>query len=180
MTLIQNNNLSLREIKNIDIALLFKWRNSAFFLENCTHRSSIGSVKEFKKELSLDFNSDRLLQRMIYSLENPIGTIFSYGHNTNDLYCFVTTFISSEHQNVGFGLKSFILFCNYHFETYKLFKIYADVYEYNHNSINLFKKKNISIEGIFKLQKLKNNERYDVYRFALYRSDIENLLKYCS
>lgn len=177
---LQSNRLLLRDLLEIDIPTLYQWRNSISFLNNCTHRNKLSSVKQFKKELNSDFNSDRLLQAMIFASQKPIGTIFSYGYNSHDLYCFVTTFISDGNQNFGFGLKSFILFCNYHFEKYNLYKIYADIYEYNKFSLDLFKKKNIAIEGVFKNQKLINGKRYDVYRFAIYKSDIDDSLKYCN
>ena len=178
MKLIGKDNLWLKKIEKSDFNTLYTWRNDTVFLDNCSYRNKVRNKKEFIAELEIDFETDRHLQAIIFKIEEPIGTIFSYNYNADDKYCFVTTFVHGERKSLGYGLKAFILFCKYHFDNFKLFKIYADVYEFNKNSLNLFLKKKIPLEGVFKQQKVFKNKRYDVYRFALYIEHIDELLKY--
>lgn len=174
---LRKGNLHIRPITRSDGELLFSWRNSHGFMSNCTHRSKVESLQDFEQELERDFSFDRHKQFLIIYNEIPIGTIFSYSFNPNDKYCFITVFIAEKYRGRGYAIISLLLFARWLFDTYGLFKTYYDVYEYNPKSHNLFLKCSIPLEGCFKKQKILNSKRYDVFRFALYQEDVQNLIR---
>lgn len=167
--------LNLRPIREDDLSELFKWRNTSTFLNLCTHRKMCKDLAEFKSELESDFLKDRHLQFMISVGDQKIGTIYSYGYHKLDAYCFFTVFISETHFNIGYGLKACVLFLHFLFKKGNLFKVYIDVYEYNHAVINLLKKLSLQLEGILKMQHIHNKKRYDVSRYAIYVEDLSSL-----
>ncbi|MFN8428981.1 MAG: GNAT family protein [Spirosomataceae bacterium] len=177
---LQHGRLSIRPIMKKDAPVLFNWRNRASFLANCTHRPTIRTLSDFTKELHTDFQRDRLNQGLICLSGTPIGTIYSYGYHENDAYCYLTIFIDEHWQKSGLGLKAFLLFTEYHFNEYQLYKIYADIYEDNIGSRGLFERLDIPLEGCFKQQHRVGNIRRDVLRFAIYEKDLQRTLHYLS
>jgi RimJ/RimL family protein N-acetyltransferase len=169
---IQHKNLVLAKLQPNDYEILFGWRNSASFLNYCTNRKPIENLEKFIKEIETDFSKDRHIQFLILFKEKAIGTIYSYGYNSFDRYCFITTYVCEEYKHLGLGIKAFIMFSELLFTKYNLFKIYSDVYEYNINSMSLFIKSKMKIEGTFIRQHLFEGDRYDVIRFAFYQDDI--------
>ena len=152
---------------------LFVWRNTSLFLSNLTARTALNNLEQFKAELQRDFATDRNEQFILLVGETTIGTVYSYSLNKIDKYCFVSVFVIDTFIRLGFGAKATILFCQYLFDKYDLYKIYFDTYDYNKEVVTLLKKKEISLEGKFKNQHIYNGKRHDVLRFALYKKDIE-------
>jgi RimJ/RimL family protein N-acetyltransferase len=167
----------LREIADDDVPQLLIWRNSAAFSEMCTFRTDNVCLDAFREELAADFEYDRLCQFVIEverGNENvPAGTIFAYGLNESDGYCFFTTFVSEAHTSRGYGIYAAALMIDYLFVTHGLFKVYMDVYEHNHASIAAMRRFGCHEEGRFRKQRLIAGARYDVLRLALYADDLE-------
>lgn len=162
----------LREIADDDVPLLLAWRNSASFSEMCTFRGDNLCIDAFREELAADFEYDRLCQFVIEVERGhgyvPVGTIFAYGLNQIDGYCFFTTFVSESHTSRGYGIYAAALMIDYLFVTYGLFKIYMDVYEHNDASLAAMRRFGCREEGRFRKQRLIAGARYDVLRLALY------------
>lgn len=168
-----NESLLLIQINKTHLPILYKWRNESSFVTNLTGRSKIENIEEFENELKSDFKKDRLLQFIIILNNVPIGTIFSYSFNQIDKYTFISVFIESQYVNRTFGIRAISIFANFLFQVYDLYKVYFDIYEYNIRMINIVEKAQFSLEGVFKRQHLMNNQRYDVRRYAFYKTDVQ-------
>jgi len=172
---VETRHVILRPIAESDLETLHFWRNSPHFLRLCSNRRGCVSLEEFKKELQQDFERDRHLQMMIVLKRtgNPIGTIYSYGLKEADGYLFVTTFLEVAHQKMGYGAEAFAVFVQYLFTKYSVFKIYLEVYEYNHESLAVMRSACLSEEGRFRGHRKLDGRRYDTIRFAVYHEDLE-------
>lgn len=165
--------IDFQKITDNNLFLLYECRNEIDFLSNLTSRKQLESFEQFKEEIQRDFKIDRHCQFLVFFKGNFIGTVYSYNYNKYDNYCFVSLYTTKKYQGKGIGVLSTILFCKQLFEELKIFKVYLDVYEYNEGIISVLKKRQISLEGIFKNQHLFDKKRYDVLRFALYEPDIQ-------
>jgi len=86
----------------------------------------------------------------------------------------VSVYIEEGFRNTGIGIRSMALFANLLFERYHLFKIYFDVFEYNKQAIRILEKLRLPLEGTFRKQHISGNDRYDVFRFAVYQEHIDH------
>ena len=168
---LQGRSIYLRHCNEQDIPLLFQWRNSEEFRSKCSIRRKEISLDDFKKELERDFHRDRHIQMMIVRKSDgkPIGTIYSYDYKKIDQYLFVTIFLPKEFQTNGYGVEAVVLFLQYLFKGFPLFKIYMEVYEYNTQSLSCIRGARFAEEGRFIKHRLFNGIRYDLLRFAVYR-----------
>jgi RimJ/RimL family protein N-acetyltransferase len=137
-------------------------------------------MEEFRVELEKDFAFDRHEQYIICRRSDsmPVGTIFSYGLNRFDGHVFITTFLEDDYVGSGFGAEAFILFAIYLIQKFGLFKIYADVYEYNLLSMKTLLKWGFKEEGRFKQHRVYNDRRWDMVRLAVYATDLERALRF--
>lgn len=168
----------LHPITNADLVTLHEFRNRKSFIAFCTNRKRGISIQEFYEEINNDFQRDRHFQCLILRKQDhvPMGTIFSHCYNKDDKYTFVTTFIDDTFQRAGYGAEAVPLFLSFLFRTYKLYKIYMDVYEYNNASLSAMQNSQIFCEeGRFKKQKRIERKRYDVIRFACYRKSLQKI-----
>ena len=150
---------------------LFRFRNSEEYISYCTGRTLV-DYELFLDEIEIDFNRDKHSQSMILHKQYGIvGTVWSYNYNINDNYVYSSIFIENSYIKHGFGPSALLKFCDYLFESTKLYKIYFEVYEYNSHSIKILSRV-AECEGVFKKQKLHNSARFDVYRFAFYGDTI--------
>lgn len=168
--------LKIRPHVKSDLRFLYSCRNDTEFLINCTSRSKLNTLSQYEEELISDFKFDRHNQFIIELNGHSIGTLYSYSYNPDDSFLFVTIYVVELFRKKGYGVISFVLYLNWLIKEFELFKVYCDIYSYNLDSLNLFVKENIAIEGIFKNQKLYKNKRFDVHRFAFYKSDSERLI----
>lgn len=177
MTFLIGRHILLRPLENQDLETLYKFRNSLSFINLCSVRRNTISIEEFKKELEKDFERDRHIQFLIEHKKNNqvVGTIYSYNFNKADGHAFITTYIDDQFQNKGYGAEAFILFLSYLFKTYSLYKVYTEVYEYNFPSLSALQNTDFSEEGRFKKHKLFDGKRYDLIRFAIYRSSLDKI-----
>lgn len=173
MIKIEWRTLLLQQLSDENIPQLFKWRNSISFVQYLTTRPLSPDIDSFILELKKDFNTDRHQQFIIFKDTHYIGTIYSYSYNSIDKFCFISIYVDDRYTKLGHGIKACLLFCNYLFEKFGLFKIYFDVYEYNTAIINLLNRQNIISEGRFYKQHLKEGKRFDVFRFAIYSEQIK-------
>lgn len=173
--LIHGCKVVLRKITHDDLEVLWRWRNDDRFLHFCSVRRDPIGIKEFDREMENDFSYDRHKQFLIYRKSDPIspiGTIYSYNFNSVDGHAFVTTYIAESDEKRGFGVLAFATFCQYLFETFSLFKIYTEAYEYNVASLGQMLRGGMIEEGRFGGHRLVDGRRWDLVRLALYRSHL--------
>ena len=180
--IIRGGAVRLRGIVDDDLPQLLIWRNSASFSEMCTFRGDNLCIDAFREELAADFEHDRLCQFVIEVERSngnvPVGTIFAYGLNELDGYCFFTTFVSEAYASQGYGIHAAALMTDYLFVAHRLFKIYMDVYEHNQASLAAMRRFGCHEEGRFRKQRLIAGTRYDVLRLALYADGLESIRKF--
>ncbi len=168
-------NIHLKKVSEEDYSVLFGFRNSKAFISNCTNRQLCPSFDNFKTELANDFKRDRFEQFMILREGKVLGTIFSYNYSSQDGYLYITTYIDNPKQDRGVGAIAFSILCKHYFTSLSLFKIYVDIYSFNKASLKMFIKRKAKIEGLFYRQRLIDDTRVDVFRFAIYQEDLTKI-----
>jgi len=176
--LLESKRIFLRPLEENDLEILFKWRNDLDFLSSCSvRRNKAFDLQEFISELKRDFSKDRHLQMMILRRRDlhPTGTIYSYNFNGVDKHCFVTTFVDGRYRQSGHGAEAFCVFVSFLFKKFGLFKIYAEIYEYNRESLRIFEHAGFSKEGEFKKHRLYQGKRFDLIRYSIFRNDLNRI-----
>ncbi len=163
-----------------DLGFLFECRNDISYRSFCSMRKKLKDFEEFKKEISYDFNKDREDQFIIINkrTKDYMGTIFIYDMDLWHQNCFITVFLKKGFRNIGYGVESFCLLCEYLFKKYKLNKIIIDVYSNNFDAIKIINKTNFQKEGHFKNHRRDiSGEWLDVFRYSLFKIDFINIYK---
>lgn len=175
---INSPRLLIRTAENEDDILhLYQYRNNSDYMNLCTNKKKVLSFDEFLIEYHREFTRSRHLQMMI-GLKNEnkiIGTEFSYGLNSYDGYAFVTIFLEESYRKKGYAPEATISFIEFLFKNFSLHKIYMDVYEFNKLSFHTLEKRGAVIEGVLKEHHIYNGQRHNLYRFAIYRKDSEQI-----
>ncbi|HUX80879.1 MAG TPA: GNAT family protein [Candidatus Paceibacterota bacterium] len=174
MQILKGASLELREFQKDHLPTLFVWRNSSDFMELCSTRRNAVSFEEFQTELNRDFNRDRHLQFVIVKNQECIGTIYSYNLNHTDAYVFVTIYLAKPWRGKRYGAEAMVVFSEYLFREYRLYKIYAEVYSYNLESLRSLTNGGFTEEGRFHGHRLHNGARHDLIRLAFFRSHFKD------
>lgn len=169
----------IRAICSEDFEALFAWRNHPDYLEVCASRGRV-SQEEFEQELYLDFAPDEVEQFVILarSTGESVGTIFGYDWREQDRYLSLTIFVAPEHRLTGIGPDAVALILRHLFTDLGVYKVYMDVYDCNHHSVNLLRRIGFRQEGRFVKQHLRGGERCDVLRFAVFADDLLTITSY--
>lgn len=173
---LNGNKILLRFITYNDLETLLEWRNNKSFLTFCTKRKNKLSLEDFTQELTKDFENDRFCQMMIIkkSTGQEIGTIYCYNLDRNNGYTFVTTYLSDNYVDFGYGAEAFILFCIHLFNLIReLQKIYVDVYKHNKRSMSCLTSGGFTEEEIISDKDLHNKQKQKV-RLCFYREYLYN------
>ena len=172
MLVLKGRSLLLRELEDSDTPILFAWRNSQDFMNLCSTRRNSVSFEEFARELREDIARDRPLQLVIERDSRSVGTIYAYGLNLTDGFSFFTVFMDSQTRGRGLGAAASVLFLEFLFRRYGLFKVYADVYSYNSTALQTLRRAGFRTEGEFYGHRRVGDQRHDVVRLAYYREQI--------
>ncbi|MCX6787287.1 MAG: GNAT family protein, partial [Candidatus Kaiserbacteria bacterium] len=168
--------LELHELQEEHLPTLFLWRNTADFMALCTTRRNTVSLEEFRAELTDDLKKNRHIQFMIVRKGEYIGTLYSYNLNRTDGHVFVTTFMAESWRSRGYGAEATLVFLEYLFREYKLYKVYAEVYSYNPKSLSSLISGGCIEEARFRGHRIHNSERHDLIRMALFRNQLESII----
>lgn len=174
MQILKGASLELHELQEEHLPMLFLWRNSNDFMELCSTRRNSVSLEDFKTELDSDLKRDRHLQFMIARKNEYIGTVYSYSLNRTDGHAFVTTYLAKDWRDRGCGAEAVVVFLEYLFRKYELYKIYAEVYSYNLESLRALASGKFVEEGKFRGHRLYRGERHDLIRLAFFRSQLRD------
>lgn len=165
-----HGSVRLRWMTQRDVPLLHAWRNTAEYRNYCTRRRTLVTEEEFRQELARDFAHDRHVQVMIEAAHGEVvGTAYAYGLNYADGHVFVTIYVHEPQKHFGVGATAFALFCRDLLERMPLYKIYVDVLAYNRQVVRALRRAGAHEEGCFKEHRRVGEERFDMFRFALYR-----------
>jgi RimJ/RimL family protein N-acetyltransferase len=174
MRILKGISLDLCEVQEEHLPTLFLWRNTADFMALCTTRRNTVSLEEFEAELASDLRKDRHIQFLIIRRNEYIGTIYSYNLNRTDGHVFVTIYMAESWRNKGYGAEAMIVFFEYLFREYNLYKVYVEIYSYNLESLSALINGGFTEEGRFCGHRLYNGERYDLIRMTFFRNQLKN------
>ncbi len=168
----------LRPVKDEDLAIIFRWRNSDKFRNLFHYKDSKISYEEFIREFQRDAKVRQVQSVVVEKINNtPIGLIFSHSMSRDNGHCFINLYVDEAFQVRGYGVQAFALLFCYLFEHYSLHKIYFEVFEYNALSLSSLTTAGFTEEGRFREHKFHNGKRHDVLRFAAYRNSIPRFKK---
>ena len=165
--------LKLRRVKKEDLKLIRDWRNSQmirnfnsqFVLLNLNNQNTW--FNEITK-----LNSERIM--FIIELKNgtPIGICGLIHLDQFNKNAEVAIIIGKpQFHGKGYGTLALKLLIDYGFKKLNLHRIYADIYEYNLNSIKLFSKLNFKYESIFHDQLWRKGKWWNMYRYSLLKNE---------
>ncbi len=174
MVVLSSRNLDLYEIQDEHVPQLFLWRNEDDFMTLCSTRRNRVSLQEFEAELRMDLSRDRHCQFMVVKRGKRIGTVFSYGLNRTDGHAFVTIYFPRKWRRKGYGAEAMVALLEYLFRECQLYKVYAEVYAYNSESLDALRTAGFIEEGRFHGHRLHSGERFDLVRFALFRTQFND------
>ncbi|MBI4993546.1 GNAT family N-acetyltransferase [Candidatus Wolfebacteria bacterium] len=170
----------LRPMEEKDLSILHQWRNDGDFIQYCSVRRYPVEYEEFINELQKDFKNDRHRQFIIelQKERKVIGTTYSYNFNSIDGYAFITIYLEERYRYRGYGAEAVALFLRFLFESYPLYKIYMEVYDYNQHALSILQNASFEEEGRFKEHRFFREERYDLIRFAFFQKSLTKVFEF--
>ena len=85
----------------------------------------------------------------------------------------VSIFISSEHQGQGLGKQAMLALMKFAFHTMNLYRLEAEVVDYNERAKALFERLGFLEEGRLRSARFMNGAYYDIIRYGLLRPEYE-------
>jgi RimJ/RimL family protein N-acetyltransferase len=158
MNVLETKRLILRPVKNEDLNILSKWRNTDDFLEFVSSRKNIKCNLQFMIYLKKD--------------DEPVGIVYTFSYNKLDGYMFLNVFIGKEYRQMGYGAEACIMTICYLFDSFPIYKIYCDALSSNIQSILMMRGAGLEQEALLKGHRLYNGVRYDVVRFAVHQHNL--------
>ena len=83
----------------------------------------------------------------------------------------ITILISPEHQNNGYGKQALLMLMKFAFKKMNLYRLEAEVIDYNDKGKSLFEKAGFVLEGRLRDAKYNNGKYYDVLRYGLLKHE---------
>lgn len=171
---IVGRHIALRPLLASDLQSIFQWRSNISDLHLWFQRPEILSFDEFLN----DFNG--FVKNFVHVLmvltrpttaNVPIGMVYSYRPDYLNGHTFLCAFLASEYRGYLYGAEGSMLFVDYLFSYFPFRKIYAEVYEYNDDSLHNVTKGGWREEGRLKKHRWYSDDYKDMLIFALYRED---------
>lgn len=160
----------LRPVSQSDFPTFFRWRADVFDLHLWASQKRVPTYEEFTVE------ADKLFRQSITFLvvnkrqEQPIGFVQAYNLNLAEGWCFFLVYTAGKYRR-GHGVEASVGLLDYLFRNFALRKVYADVYEFNADSMKPLISAGFVEEGRFREHTWFNDRYWDVIRLAMYRSD---------
>lgn len=105
----------------------------------------------------------------------PLGFVHSYGASPEDGFVHFVLYAEPSARGTGMGVEAAILFGDYLFKFFAIRKLYAEVYEFNEDSIDVLLNAGFLREGVLKEHLWYDDRYWDMHQLALYRRDWELL-----
>ncbi len=168
--------VNFRSIKKSDLKTLQKWRNSTEIWPFNTQYVLL-NMKNQKQwyEQNIQKKSDRIMFLITNKLGESIGICGLIHVNSKDNNASVAIIVGEKkYHNKGLGTEILELLVSYGFNKIKLHKIDAEVFEYNENSLHLFKKMNFKQEAIVRDSLWRKGKWWNIHKFSLIRNEFKN------
>jgi len=160
----------LRAVSREDLPAFFRWRVDVFEMHLWASSKRVPTFEEFATEL------DQMLRQTITFLTvnkqtgQPIGFVQAYNLNLNEGWCYALVYTAPRYRR-GHGVEAYVGLLDYLFRSFNLRKIYADVFEFNADSMSPLMSAGFVEEGRFRQHVWFEKQYWDVIRFAIYRDD---------
>ncbi|RPA50719.1 UDP-4-amino-4,6-dideoxy-N-acetyl-beta-L-altrosamine N-acetyltransferase [Shewanella vesiculosa] len=149
--------------------LVLEWRNMPEVRKNM-YTSHVISKKEHYEWFER-IKCDATKAYFIFELDGkPSGLIGFVDINHNN-HSATWAFYSGNTATRGVGSLMEVTALNYAFDNLELHKLSCEVLEFNHSVIKFHKKFGFQIEGIFKKHHFADEQYWDVYRLAIFKTD---------
>ncbi len=158
----------LRPVSRDDFPTFFRWRSNVLDLHIWASSKRLPTYQEFQAEM------DRLFSQSITFLVlskrdgEPAGFVQAYNLNLPEGWCFTLAFTDAKYRR-GHGAEAYAGLLDYLFMNFALRKVYADIYEFNIDSMKPLKSGGFIEEGRFGQHVWFKDRYWDVVRLAMYR-----------
>ena len=139
------------------------------------------------KELAQDFSIlENLSETWLYPPDMPSSMVFrierenkligEIGFRTIKWFnrkAEITLLISSEYQGKGHGKQALLMLMKFAFEKMNLYRLEAEVIDYNDKAKSLFEKVGFILEGRLRSAKYNDGKYYDVLRYGLLKHEYD-------
>lgn len=161
---------TLRAVSRDDYPSFFKWRSDVFDLHIWAASKRVPTAEEFGGEIE-----QLLRQSITFVVVNnrdavSIGFVQAYNLNFAEGWCYALVYTERGHRR-GHGAEAYVALLDYLFRSFSLRKVYADVYEFNIESMKPLTSGGFVEEGRLKHHTWFNDRYWDVIRLAMYRED---------
>lgn len=156
--------------------------------ENKLKIVSTGSDDADLKELSQDFSVlENLSETRLYPPNMPLSMVFRIEHEDKligeigfrtikwfNRKAEITILIAPEHQNKGYGKQALLMLMRFAFKKMNLYRLEAEVIDYNEKAKSLFEKAGFVLEGRLRNAKYNDGNYYDVLRYGMLKHEYDN------
>jgi RimJ/RimL family protein N-acetyltransferase len=160
--------ISLRPISKDDVPTFFRWRADMLNHHLWSSQKRIPTLEEFAAEADHLFRQSTTFLVMSNRDDAPAGFVQAYNMNPAEGWGFFVTYVTPQYRR-GYGVEASIALLDYLFRSYPLRKVYADVYEFNQQSISPLLSGGFVEEGRFRQHIWFRDRYWDVIRLAMYR-----------
>lgn len=168
--------VSLVPVAEEHFEMLHHWRNDISDLMLWSSVRSIIPKHEYWQELKNDYQNG-IIRLVIKDNKTAeiIGQVFAYNQSIQNQHIFIGVFISREKRKFSYGVEATAVFVKYLFYYFSVHKIYYEIFEFNKSSFDVVSKCGFGNEGAF-LDHINFNGRFwTLYRFAMYRKDLQRM-----
>ncbi len=163
----------LRPLCADDFEKIFIWRSNITDLYLWEQHPEVLSDDEFYSDFKsfLSHVVHTIMMIETKSSRDLIGMVYAYRADYLNNHAFLCTYLDSAYRGCLYGAEAAILFIDYLFSYFSFRKLYAEIYEYNVDSMSNSLKAGFIEEGRLKKHRWYRNKYNDMYILALYQRD---------
>ncbi len=163
--------INLVEIKEEDLELIRRWRNSKEVSQYMYTSEEITSENQKKWFERIKLDASQKYWLIEYN-GKKLGLVSIYNIKENFKHCSWAFYIgNTEVRGAGIGSKVEFTILNYVFETMKFNKLMCEVFSFNEKVIHMHEKFGFNQEGLFKKHILKDGKYFDVVALAILKHE---------
>lgn len=139
------------------------------------------------KELSQDLSVlENLSETRLYPPNMPLSMVFRIEHEDKligeigfrtikwfNRKAEISILIAPEHQNEGYGKQALLMLMKFAFKKMNLYRLEAEVIDYNDKAKSLFEKVGFVLEGRLRDAKYNDGKYYDVLRYGILKHEYD-------
>jgi len=166
----------LRELKEDDLEIVLKWRNSDRIKANMysDHTITLSEHIEWFKRIK---NSEKDKYLIFEYEKKPIGLLYFNNIDLKNKTCYWGMYIGENYVPVKSGIVLEYFAMEYAFDKLGMRKLCGEIFAFNDRVIKLHKMFGFSIEGILKKHVIKNKKYEDIVLVAMFREHWEERYK---